>query len=144
MWFPVIWQDRDWDQWFLYKMLHFKLKRMERLQRKYGHCVQNEKYADQIKLAASLLQRLMKDEYLENALKPHEEKWGDSEFVWTPKSDDEEYSLLNIKVEKANTKEEIEQESKERMVIYKHSDYLKTQDLDLLEPHSSLELVLII
>jgi hypothetical protein len=25
-WFPIIWQDRDWDQYYIYKVLQFKLK----------------------------------------------------------------------------------------------------------------------
>ena len=135
IWFLVIWQDRDWDHWFLYKIIYFKLKRMENLQRKYGNCVDNEKLADQIKVAALLLKRLMDDDYLTNVLKPHEKKWGESKFIWTPKPDDEEYSLLNIKVEKANTEEEIEQESKERLRLYNHARGLKQQDLDMVFKH---------
>ncbi len=32
-WFPIIWKDRDWDHWYLYKILRFKLIQMENLQR---------------------------------------------------------------------------------------------------------------
>ena len=134
-WFPIIWKDRDWDHWFLYKILHLKLKRMETLHRKYGNSIYREKYADQIKLAVLLIHRLIEDEYLENVLKPHEEKWGESEFIFTPIPGDKEYSSLDIKVDKANTKEEKKQETKERMILYKHSDALKKQDLDMLFKH---------
>jgi hypothetical protein len=138
IWFSVIWNDRDWDQWFLYKILQFKLKRMEKLQRKYGNSTNSEKYADQIKLAVLLLQRLIDDNYLQNVLKPHEEKWGESEMIFTPidpTEGDEGFSTLDFKVENANTEEEKEQEHKERMILYKHSDALKQQDLDLLFKH---------
>jgi hypothetical protein len=134
-WFPVIWQDRDWDHWFIFKIFHFKLKEVEKLQREYGNAVTHEKIADQIKLAVLLLDRLIKDEYLENVLKPHEKKWGESEMIFTPIEGNKEYSSMDFKVEKANTKEEIEQESKERSIIYKHSDVLKQQDLDMLFKH---------
>ena len=108
---------------------------METLHRKYGNSIYREKYADQIKLAVLLIHRLIEDEYLENVLKPHEEKWGESEFIFTPIPGDKEYSSLDIKVDKANTKEEIEQESKERMRLYDHEGKLKKQDLDMLFKH---------
>jgi len=28
--FPVIWNDRDWDDWYIYELLHVKLKKMGR------------------------------------------------------------------------------------------------------------------
>lgn len=135
VWFPVIWKDRDWDQQFLYVILHFKLKRMENLHRKYGHLVNSEKYANQIKLAVSLLDRIIKDDYLENVMIPHEKKWGESDFVFTPLKDNKNLSSLTIKVEKANTPEEKAKEHKERMTLYEHSDNLKKQDLDMLFKH---------
>jgi hypothetical protein len=134
-WFPVIWQDRDWDHWFIFKIFHFKLKEVENFQRKYGNSITHEKIADQIKLAVLLLDRLVKDEYLENVLKPHEKKWGDSEMIFTPIKGNEEYSSLDLKVEKANTKEEIDQESKERTRLYDHERKLREQDLDILFKH---------
>jgi len=134
-WFPVIWQDRDWDHWFIYKIFQFKLQQVEKLQRKYGNSTNSKKYAYQIKVAVLLLNRLIKDEYLENVLKPHEKKWGESEMIFTPIKGNEEYTTLDFKVEKANTEEEKEQEHKERMILYKHSDYLKQQDLDILFKH---------
>ena len=48
---------------------------------------------------------------------------------------DKEYSSLDIKVDKANTKEEKKQETKERMILNKNSDALKKQDLDMLFKH---------
>ena len=104
-WFPVIWQDRDWDHWFILKIFHFKLNEVEKFQRKYGNSV------------------------------THEKKWGDSEFIFTPIKGNKGYSSLDLKVEKANTEEEKKQESKERSILYKHSDALKQQDLDMLFKH---------
>lgn len=134
-WFPVIWQDRDWDHWFIYKIFHFKLKQVENLQRNHGISLSSKQLADQIKLAVLLLDRLVKDEYLENVLNPHEKKWGDSEMIFTPIKGNEEYSSLDFKVEKANTKKEIEQENKERMLLYEHERKLREQDLDMLFKH---------
>jgi len=133
VWFPIIWQERNWDQWFLYKILQFKLKRMAKLQRDYGHATCSDDLADQMQLCVNLLDRLIKDEYLENALKPHEKKWGKSKMIWKPLPDDEEMcKFLRIRTEKAVTPEQIKQEDKERMKLYKHSDMLREQDLDML------------
>ena len=132
-WIPIIWQDRDWDQWFLYKVLQHKLKQMVRLQRKYGNSVNAHIYADQMQLCVNLLERLINDEYLENALKPHEKKWGESKMIWEPLPDNDNLcQLKRFHVDKAITPEQIKQEDKERMRIYKHSDMLREQDLDML------------
>lgn len=133
IWFPIIWQDRDWDQWFIYKTLQFKLKQTEKLQREYGNSIQSENIADKIKLCINLLDRLINDEYLEYCLKPHEKKWGRSKLIWTPLPDNEAMcTLTRIHTEKAITPEEIKLEDKERMKLYKHSDMLREQDLDML------------
>jgi len=133
IWFPIIWQDRNWDQWFLYKVLQHKLKQMIKLQRKYGNSINADDYADQMQVCANLLDRLINDEYLENCLKPHEKKWGKSKMTWKPLPDDEEMCQFSrFHVEKAITPEQIKQEDKERMKIYKHSDMLPEQDLDML------------
>jgi len=133
IWIPIIWQDRDWDQWFLYKILQFKLKRMAKLQRDHGMSTCSNNIADQMQICVNLLDRLIKDEYLENCLKPHEKKWGRSKIIWTPLPDDAKMSrLMRIKTERAITPEQIKQEDKERMKLYKHSDMLLKQDLDML------------
>ena len=80
-WIPIIWKDRDWDHWFLYKVLQHKLKQMIKLQRKYGHSINSNDYADQMQLCVNLLERIITDEYLDNALIPHEKKWGQSEMI---------------------------------------------------------------
>lgn len=133
IWFHVIWKDRDWDQWYLYNILRFKLERMEKIQREYGCHNDSNKTADQIKLCINLLSRLIDDNYLINALKPHEKKWGESKMTFTPLSDDSNYlSSLTVETEKVLTKKEKALEHKERMIIYTRSEDLETQDLDML------------
>lgn len=139
-WAPVIWKDRDWDQYFLYVILQFKLKQMDQLQRKYGHCTNSDKIADQMRVCILLLERIIKGDYLMNALKPHEEKWGESRLDFKETSDEtfrdidggEKLYKGAFTVEKAITPEEIIQENKERMRLYKHVDNLEKQDLDML------------
>jgi hypothetical protein len=130
--FPIIWKDRDWDHYYLYRLLRYKLERMEKLQREHGHHVDHIKTADEIKVCKLLLDRLIKDDYLMNVMEPHDKKWGESEWNFTPCEDNPEFSELHFTHPNANTEEEIELEKKERIRLYKHSNNLRSQDLDML------------
>ena len=79
-WFPTIWNDRDWDYCFLYDLLYFKLKNMEKFQRKYGHSVSNEEIANEIKPCIEVLGRLIEDDYKDEVWLALRERWGDFEF----------------------------------------------------------------
>jgi len=76
VWFPIIWNDRWWDHTFLYDILRFKLGLMEKFFRKYGHHINAEKDADVMKHCCDILDRLIADEYCEEAYKEHGLKWG--------------------------------------------------------------------
>ena len=134
-WFPIIWKDRDWDHWFLYIILQFKLKQMEKLQRKYGHSVNSEKYADQIKTAVLILDRLIKDDYFSKSYENHEKKWGETEMKFTPLEENPELYSVDFVTEKAVTNKQKEQERKEKMRLLHHEEMLKQQDLDYLFKH---------
>lgn len=130
-WGPIIWKDRDWDHWFLYKILQFKLKQMEHLQRHYGNHINNEKVADKIKLCVNLLDRLIKEDYLTNNFKSHEKKWGEHHMHFNP-IPNSELGEITFSVDNANTKKEKKDENDQRMNLYKHTDNLRKQDLDML------------
>ena len=112
LWFPVIWKDRWWDQYFIYKILHFKLKKMEQNTIKYGHHVGANKCAERMHVCVLLLDRLLKDEYHENAFIWHDKKWGEIEFNFHP-IDGTEHSTLELTRPNCRTDEEHEQENKE-------------------------------
>ena len=65
-WLPVIWEDREWDYWFIYKLLHKKLTLMENAFRVCGISVHSDKEADKMRLCILLLDRLIKDNYHDN------------------------------------------------------------------------------
>ena len=131
-WAPTIWSDRDWDQYFLYVILQFKLKQMEKLHREYGITLNAEEYANQMKTCILLLDRIIESDYLMNALKPHEKKWGETklDFKKIPNKNDLYKGIFSV--EKVTNKKEKEQEDKDRMRVYKHVDNLEKQDLDML------------
>jgi hypothetical protein len=130
-WFPVIWKDRDWDHWFLYMILKKKLSDMEEYHRKYGHTVNAEKTADEMKTCVNLLDRLMKDEYHEMVFKKHDEKWGEPEFNW---DECEREGCCELKIFRTNIKDEKdkEQETKEFRRLCEHEANLRKQDIDYL------------
>jgi hypothetical protein len=130
-WFPIIWKDRDWDFYFIFVLLHRKLKNMEKHIRSYSHHTNSEKDADQIKLCVDLLKRILDDEYHENVFKDHDKKWGEGRMVWED-TDDCELSKLDIIRDNANTEEEKEQETKDFRRLSPNVEKLKQQDINYL------------
>ncbi len=66
IWFPIIWNDRDWDWAFLNRIMAFKLRRMSKLFKENGHHVNSEKDAKRMLICAILLERMEKDDYLDD------------------------------------------------------------------------------
>ena len=131
MWFPVIWKDRNWDHTFIYEILKHKLDLTQKHLRKYGHHVDAEKDADRIKVCVNLLNRLIKDDYHENAFKKHHEKWGEPEFNWTDLQGSE-LSQLQINYKNVKTDQDKANQEKEYRKCIEREEFLKNQDLDLL------------
>jgi len=130
-WIPTIWKDNDWDHAFLYKILRKKISHMEKYFRIDGHHLNSDKEADQMKVTVNILDRLINDDYLSNALKPHKEKWGEMEFKFN-KCEDSNLSTLEFIYEKANTEKEKKQCRKEFKLAGDHSEYMLNQDLEYL------------
>ena len=78
-WFTVIYKDRWWDHSFLYRILSFKLRQIERNFRGRGVAVHTEKELRKIKTCYLLLDRLINDDYVsykrgDNIRKSHEKE----------------------------------------------------------------------
>jgi hypothetical protein len=131
-WLPVVWNDRHWDQYYIYKILRHKLYLQEKFIRHRGCHVNNERDADQIKRCIMILDRLLEDNYIMNATKYHDKKWGENEWIFTPIEGDEELSKLDIVYENAKTQKEKDQQHKEYMRCNTHSRNMREQDLDYL------------
>ena len=131
-WFPVIWKDRNWDHYFIYEVLHFKLSQTEKYLRKYGHHLNAERDAYNIQVCVNLLKRLMDDDYGEMVFKPHDKKWGKAKFNWDDCEDKPGYCSLRIERPDVKTEEDKIQERKEFRLLSKHEEQLKQQDLDYL------------
>jgi len=103
---------------------------MELLQRKYGHHVDADKVADRMKLCIMLLNRIIDGDYIGNAFMWHDKKWGELEIKFIKETKD--YGRLDFSVKNAVTEKEKELEEKQRSRLYKHSDEMLKQDIDLL------------
>lgn len=87
-WMPIVWNDRDWDHYYLLKILEFKLLKMEKLFRKYGNHMSSDKQARQLKKCSEIFKRLYKDEYQEESFMMHDKKWGDLNVEFKEVSED--------------------------------------------------------
>lgn len=75
-WLPIIWKDRDYDHYFLMRLLEFKLNKMGKSFKKYNNHTQTDAHVKQVNKCANIFKRLYEDEYLLNSFKNHDKKWG--------------------------------------------------------------------
>lgn len=131
IWFPIIWKDRNWDQYFLYKLMHFKFKNMEFFFRNNAHFIRKERVADRIKICKLLLERIIKDNYADKMYKDHDIKWGELRLKFVPYKDNENYQELLCSRERVTDKNK-EKETKEFLRIHEHEERMKKQDIQFL------------
>ena len=80
-WRKIIWNDRNWDHYYIYSIWYKKFDNMEKFfNSDKAWTAKSEGIAGQIHEVKLLCEKLMKDDYLEEALKPYEEKYGDVEL----------------------------------------------------------------
>jgi len=132
-WFPIIWNDRQWDNVFFYKILKKKLILIEEAFRSSKACsVNSKREADNIKKCIYILDRLIENNYIDNVYKFHNKKWGTPEFNCEEIPDMKGYFKLNITHLNVTTSKEKKQEIKEHKNLMMHENYLIKQDLEYL------------
>lgn len=131
-WVPVIWKDRNWDNYYIYVIFRHKLNLMEKQIREYGHHLHNERDADNIKVCVNLLDRLIADDYMEMAFKRHNEKWGSADMIFSECEDDPNLSELNIDYPNVKTEEDEKRQKIDFKNAMENEGKLREQDLDLL------------
>lgn len=122
-WFPIIWNDRDWDYNYLLILLKFKLENMS--YRLYTDdistvCRKNSKKIDK---AVKILSRMIEDEYDSNHLKDHDKKWGKLKMTVSPDTFQLNFNRPNVK-----TQDEKEKEHKEYIGLMKKSERARKRD----------------
>jgi len=132
IWFPVIWRDRNWDNFYIYQILRHKLHLTEQLIRNHGHHLYHIEDANKIKICVTLLDRLIKDEYHENVFKNHYKKWGEPNMNFKDWGEAPNYKVLEIKYPNVKTEKDKELQSKQFRLKSKLEAAMREQDLDLL------------
>lgn len=67
-WAPVIYKDRDWDQWFIYQILKTKLQHQADYLTKHGHLENSLKYAQQIHKCIEMIDIVQNERVIEDYL----------------------------------------------------------------------------
>jgi hypothetical protein len=62
-WFPIIWNDRDWDHYFIFEMLKFKLKNMSNSFEHNDWYVGNERDVERMRTCVKLIELIQSDYY---------------------------------------------------------------------------------
>lgn len=63
-WFPVIWKDRDWDHYFIFEVIAFKLKKQSNYIKEKGFHTRSDVDAGQMMICVNLAKRIQEDFYL--------------------------------------------------------------------------------
>lgn len=127
-WMPTIWRLRDYDAGFLYLLIHKQLSYTEDCLRNYGISVNSIKYANQIRIAKNLAQRLYTDEYVHNALIPVERKYGNVKWHTEPFK----YDASGKPILFSMIFDETPEERKLRSMSYDHAEFMRKQDKQFL------------
>lgn len=59
----IIWNDRDWDYYFLLNLMEFKARNMSNEIRRYGDTVDSENKADELERFACLIKQLKEENF---------------------------------------------------------------------------------
>lgn len=128
---PVIYKALRWDYSSIYRILRHWLSRMEDCQRNDKFHLHSDKRAEEIKLCILILDRLCEDNYLDNALREHDEYWGEI-HTWSSPCKEPGYSQWNSARPNVRSPQDMERERKEFRKCIDHEAYMLNQDLDLL------------
>jgi len=131
-WLPIVWKDRDWDHYYLYKLLNFKFKNMEYLHRNYSHIKNGDIIADQLKVVKLLTKRLIEDNYIEKIWNDHDKKWGEIKLNYESTPTYKNCVEVFLKRENIKTEEDKKQERKEFRRMSDKEIMLRKQDKEYL------------
>lgn len=129
IWAPILIEDRQWDHGFIFIILKKKLELMEKYFLNHAHHVGSEKDAKDMRLAINLIDRLLKDNYMDHAFVPHKKKYGESHMSF------EKNRLLIVFDNDPKNEKEREEETRLFKRCCAREDYLRHQDLELLFNH---------
>jgi len=125
-WFKIIWNDRQWDSYFLLVLMQYKLTLMQKYFETNAHHLEADKNIIDIKICKNLLKRLAEDDYYKNVFLFHDEKWGKLNITF------EDDNRISITRKNCVTEQEKKEEKKEAINLRDKEALLIDQDLNLL------------
>lgn len=96
-WFPIIWKDRDWDQYYIYEVLKHKLKAQAKYISNKNRHTRAQQDAKRMTTCAKLIQICQDDTYDLEYTKYFEQK-----VDFQPCQDKKGFSQVNIEMIKDN------------------------------------------
>ena len=90
-WFPVIWKDRDWDDYYIWEILKFKLKNQAKYIGDSDTHTRAKYNAEKMMLCARLIDKVQDEYYLMEHMDYHE-----SDYNWLDVEDKPGYKELEI------------------------------------------------
>ena len=126
LWFPTIWQDRNWAETYIELILRRKLEIMSDSILKCNNHTCAKADAKQMKACIKLIDRMHNGEY--GYLDAHDKKWGDLNTWFTQCDDKPKLFKWNSSRPNANTPKLIEQERAEFMEAMNKEDEAQRRD----------------
>lgn len=130
-WLPIIWKDRDWDHYYLFKVLEFKLSKMKKRFKKYGHTNNSLYIIKQLDECSVILKRLYEENYISEAYKEHDEKWGEIKLQFNESDTSDYYEVFDVR-KNVKTDEDKIKEDEESKKCYLNGNRKQKKDLKRL------------
>lgn len=136
-WFPVIWNDRQWDHVYMFDILQKKFTEMHKFWSSDKPITEKEHIIKDIETCIEIIDRLQNDNYCDDLHTEHNEKWGKVSFTFEPTYDkngnisDKFCRIMGTRVF-ADNPEKIEQERQEFLWIMREEEREREKDINLL------------
>ena len=130
LWWWVICNDAQWDHYYFYKVIQHKLVLMKEFYENDAYEIVGDDRAETIDLCLKVVNRIVKNEYLENAFMFHNKKW--SQLNMTTKKQGGGLYSLDFYRDNVVSEEDKEQERAEFGRLYKYEYRQQKQDIEYL------------
>jgi len=130
--FKVIYQDRDWDDNYIFIILKRKLEKQLRRFSTIELFVGQDKEIKRIKFCISCLDRIIKDDYRLKWTNEIAEKYGQQKMITEPYDDNGSVEVVKITRTKCNTPKLELEEHGLTMKLYEYAQNDQDRDVRLL------------
>lgn len=90
-WFPIIYNDADWDYWYIYTILETKIKHQAKYIGDRERHTESKRDAERMMLCVRLIQKIKEEKYKDEYMEYHV-----SNYHWDNIEDNPDHKLLRI------------------------------------------------